>query len=83
MSKSDKTYFIPEDSPVRPDPFDVRVRLRHLTRGQITPDDVKNYLQNLPDDAEVAETRNYDALVKDESAEGAAPGGSVPGATTH
>lgn len=66
MAKQEEIYFTHPNSPVLPDKFDVRVRLRHLTRGALTFDDVKKHLAALPDDAAFADFRDYDAVVKED-----------------
>ncbi len=58
--KNDKAiYYNPPNSPVVPDQFDVRIRLRSLTRGLISQEDVKKYRENLPDDAANADFRPF------------------------
>ena len=69
MSQKDSVYFAPEGSPVVPGRFDSRIRRRSLTRGIVTRDELKAHLNNLPDDKAVADFRDYEALVKDESVE--------------
>jgi hypothetical protein len=73
--KNDKIYYAPEGSPVVPDKFDVRTRLRSLTRGLISHDDVKKYRENLPDDAANADFRPFAEIIGHESS-----GDSVPSA---
>jgi hypothetical protein len=76
MSKNDsKTdistiiYTTVPDSPVLPDKFDCRVRRRHLTRGIVSLEDLKNFRKNLPDDSSMADYRDFDALVKDDGSD--------------
>jgi hypothetical protein len=54
-----KVYFIPQGSPVAPDRFDTRIRLRSLTRGLIRAEDLEKHLKSLPDDAASGEVRPY------------------------
>jgi hypothetical protein len=54
-----KVYFIPEGSPVAPDRFDARIRLRSMTRGMLPTDDLAKHLKNLPDDAAHGDVRDY------------------------
>jgi hypothetical protein len=56
-------YYNPENSPVVPDRFDVRIRLRSLTRGLISQEDVKKYRENLPDDALNADFRPFTEVI--------------------
>ena len=37
----DKTYYIPEGSPVAPSKFDVRVRSRYLSQGKLEASDLR------------------------------------------
>ncbi len=80
MSIKDKVYFTPEGSPVAPDLYDVRVRAQYLSRGKVTPEELKEYLSNLPDESENAEARPLDQVLGDENSEGLIGG---PGALTH
>ena len=80
--KLDEVYFAPEGSPVVPHRFDARVRLRSLTRGILTLDDLKKHADSLADESSHGETRSFDALVKDESVETTSDSGT-PGLTTH
>ena len=80
MAIKDKVYFTPDGSPVAPDLFDVRVRTQYLSRGIVSPDELKDYLAALPDESENAEARLLEQVLGDEVAEGQ---GTVPGATTH
>ena len=76
MSKQDEIYYVPAGSPVGPDKFDTRLRMRNLTRGVITPDEVKKFQTSLPDDTDSAEFRSYDEILnREETAAG--------GTTTH
>jgi len=65
MSKKTDTsiYYAPKGSPVVPDRFDVRIRLRSLTRGLISHDDVKTYRAELPDDAANADFRPFAEII--------------------
>ncbi len=72
MKAKDSIYFVPADSPVLPSKYDVRVRLRYLTRGEITLQELKKHKESLPDDTNFAEQRDYEALVTDQISEGAA-----------
>jgi hypothetical protein len=67
MAKQDAVYFTPEDSPVRPNPFDTRVRLRSLSRALITPAELKKHLQSLPDETHQATYRSLDALLNEQN----------------
>lgn len=80
MTKKSDIYFTPEDSPVRPNPFDTRVRLRNLTRGDITQEGVQKFLNGLPDETSHAEIRGYTDVIYEESNES---NGSAPDSTTH
>jgi hypothetical protein len=66
MNKNEKVYYVPENSPVYPSRFDTRIRLRSLTRGLLTQNELSTYLEQLPDDASNAEVRNYSEVI-DES----------------
>ncbi len=68
QNKNDKVYYVPTDSPVYPNRFDTRIRLRSLTRGLLSPNEVEKYLSDLPDDASNAEVRNYTEIVDDDDA---------------
>jgi hypothetical protein len=71
--KSDKPiYYSPANSPVVPDRFDVRIRLRSLTRGLLTHDDVNKYRTNLPDDANNAEFRPFAEIIGQDNSGGEA-----------
>ncbi len=70
--KTDKIYYNPAGSPVVPDRFDVRIRLRSLTRGLITHDDVKSYRENLPDEANNADFRPFAEIIGIDGAGGEA-----------
>jgi hypothetical protein len=70
MTEKDDTYKRPDSSPVLPDAFDCRIRLRSLTRGEITQADLKKYHDALPDDAANADFRDYDQLMSQEGADG-------------
>lgn len=74
MSQDNKVYYVPKDSPVYPNRFDTRIRLRSLTRGLLSPEEVQNYLNSLPDEAANAEyvdlnniTDEDDSLEADET----------------
>jgi hypothetical protein len=73
MNKKDKIYYAPENSPVVPHPFDVRIRLRSLTRGLISHDDVKKYRENLPDDAANADFRPFAEIIGHDASIDAVP----------
>lgn len=62
----DSVYFTAPDSPVLPDKFDCRVRRRHLTRGILNLVDLQKHQKSLPDEAAVAEFRDYDTLIDSE-----------------
>jgi|GEM_PF-1630603 len=66
MSQDNKVYYVPKDSPVYPNRFDTRIRLRSLTRGLLSPEEVQTYLTNLPDDAANGEFVDFNAIVEDE-----------------
>jgi len=77
-------YFIPEGSPVAPDKYDVRVRVRNLSKGLITRDSLEKHLNSLPDDTDQCEFRSFDSIVNEEApAEGSSSGGSESGSITH
>lgn len=86
-------YPVPHDSPVLPNKFDVRVRRRHLTRGLISLDELKDHAKTLVDEAHFAEYRDFDALINDDGSDilsepGVSPSqgltnGGLPGGTTH
>jgi hypothetical protein len=80
MSNKDKTYFTPDGSPVAPDLFDVRVRTQYLSRGKVSPEELKSYLASLPDEAENAEARPLEQILGDESPENL---GGSSGVLTH
>jgi hypothetical protein len=67
MAKQDSVYFTPEDSPVRPNPFDTRVRMRSLSRALITAAELKKHLQSLPDDTASANYRSLEALLNEQN----------------
>ena len=71
MAKNDEVYYTPAGSPVIPDRFDVRVRLRHLSKGALSFEEVKKHLSSLPDDSAHADYRNYDSVVREEATESA------------
>ncbi|MBS1985218.1 MAG: hypothetical protein JST16_13695 [Bdellovibrionales bacterium] len=77
MKSKDEIYFNPEGSPVVPDKFDVRVQLRHRSRGVITADALKKFLASLPDDAAHGTFIEFDAIISDEK------DSVIPGGTTH
>jgi hypothetical protein len=64
QTPKDTIYFTDPDSPVLPNKFDCRVRRRHLTRGVLTQDELKKFHKTLPDESNVAEFRDYDALLE-------------------
>jgi hypothetical protein len=66
MSQDNKVYYVPKGSPVYPNPFDTRIRLRSLTRGLLSEDEVKNYLDSLPDDSANAEFVDLNAILEGE-----------------
>jgi hypothetical protein len=47
--------------------FDTRVVERNISRGTAQQDDYEKFLQELPDDAENAETISIEALIADTS----------------
>lgn len=63
-------------SPVVPDLFDVRLRLRNLSLGRITLKQLEKYLADLPDDTANAEFVKYDNIVhgEEEAQPDSAPG---------
>ena len=61
-------YFIPEGSPVAPDLYDWRVRLRFKSKGVITAQGLKGYIDSLPDEASNAVVLNFNDIVSDEEA---------------
>jgi len=65
MTKNDKVYYVPENSPVYPSRFDTRIRLRSLTRGLLTQNELSSYLTNLPDDSSNAEVRDYSEVIEE------------------
>jgi|GEM_PF-1495762 len=67
----ESVYFIPAGSPVAPDPFDVRIRLRSLSKGGMQNEALKKYLDSLPDEANNAVVVKFGDLVNDESSESA------------
>jgi len=69
MAKNDEVYYTPAGSPVLPDQFDVRVRLRSLSKGTLSYADLNKHLANLPDESAYADFRSYDAVTKDEHPE--------------
>ena len=75
--KKDEIYYNPEGSPVVPARFDVRVQLRHRSRGLITQQEMKKHLESLPDDANNGVFVDFEAVVGDEKEPGTA------GGTTH
>ena len=79
MAIKDKVYFTPDNSPVAPDLFDVRVRTQYLSRGVITQDELTAYLSNLPDETENAEARLLEQVLGEETTEQ----GVNSGTTTH
>lgn len=83
MKAKDTIYFVPEDSPVLPSKFDVRVRLRYLTRGELTLVELKKYKDGLSDDSNFAEQRDYEALINDQIPEGAAGDDASNGSIVH
>jgi hypothetical protein len=62
-------YYIPAGSPVAPDPFDVRIRLRSLSKGGMQNESLKKYLDSLPDDASNAVVVKFGDLVNDETSD--------------
>jgi hypothetical protein len=70
MNKDNKVYYVPKDSPVYPNRFDTRIRLRSLTRGLLSQTEVTQYLTDLPDDASNAEVRNYSEVVDEADDQG-------------
>lgn len=68
-SPKESVYFIPAGSPVAPDPFDVRIRLRSLSKGGMQDVVLKKYLDSLPDDANNAVVTKFGDLVNDESSD--------------
>lgn len=76
--KKDEIYYNPEGSPVVPDKFDVRVQLRHRSRGVITTADLNKHLESLPDSGAHGTFTEFDVIVGDEKDPGAAGG-----TTTH
>jgi hypothetical protein len=70
MNKDNKVYYVPKDSPVYPNRFDTRIRLRSLTRGLLSQTEVTQYLTDLPDDASNAEVRNYSEVVDESDDQG-------------
>jgi hypothetical protein len=73
MNKDNKVYYVPKDSPVYPNRFDTRIRLRSLTRGLLSQTEVTQYLTDLPDDASNAEVRNYSEVVDEADDQGNGP----------
>ena len=73
MNKDNKVYYVPKDSPVYPNRFDTRIRLRSLTRGLLSQTEVTQYLTDLPDDASNAEVRNYSEVVDESDDQGNGP----------
>lgn len=63
-----KEYFVPAGSPVYPDKFDTRVRLRSLTLGLLKPEDVEKHLESLPDEAANADIVDFNSIVENEEA---------------
>ena len=61
---------VESESPVVPDLFDVRLRLRYLSLGKINQKQLDKYLSDLPDDAANAERVDYDSVVHEEDSEG-------------
>ncbi len=70
MNKDNKVYYVPKDSPVYPNRFDTRIRLRSLTRGLLSQTEVTQYLTDLPDDASNAEVRHYSEVVDEADDQG-------------
>ena len=72
-----KVYYVPEDSPVFPNRYDTRVRLRSLTLGILKQEDLDSHLTSLPDESENAEFVEFNSIVEDDDtaaiAEEAAP----------
>ncbi len=77
-------YFTPEGSPVAPDKFDTRVRMRNLSKGLITRETLEKHLNALPDDTDAGEYRSFDSIVNEEvAAEETNTDGSESGPITH
>lgn len=79
MSQDNKVYYVPKGSPVYPNPFDTRIRLRSLTRGLLSADEVKNYLSSLPDDSANAEFVDFNEIVEGEDSAHSDDDLDVPG----
>ena len=63
MLKKDKNAAFPSTSPVVPDQFDTRIRLRNLSRGVLTQEELAKYQKALPDESANAEFLSFEELV--------------------
>jgi hypothetical protein len=68
MSQDDKVYYVPKDSPVYPNKFDTRVRLRSLTLGLLKYDEIKAHEDQLPDESANAEFRDFNTVIEEDEA---------------
>lgn len=64
-----KHYYVPAGSPVYPNLFDTRVRLRSLTLGLLKPEELEKHLAELPDESANADFVEFNSIVEDSSEE--------------
>jgi len=70
--KQSEIYYVPQGSPVSPDKWDVRVIHKNIASALISPKELEEHLNKLPDDTAHADFRDYDAVINDDSGEGVA-----------
>lgn len=56
------------DSPVVPNLYDVRLRMRNLSRGYVKNDELKKYLTSLPDESENCVVTTFGEVIQKEEA---------------